>query len=1512
MPASEDNTVDAELGLEVGAQEPGTVEQIVDNLPTFDTGNAHWTSWENPLNSQSDNSAITGRAWLADTVPWTVDTTNITDGSVLTSPNLAGLLNPLVARTTWPYDPDVATSATGVLVLDVKKNSGDAGIPLYDRTSANPPKLTVSWGGVSGPQKVGIRFPEVSVPRGATITNAYITFTSVDARSGALDLNIDAEYATKAEPFAADAGNISARPLVSANAGANPVNWNITEDWAADTAYQSPDISGLLQPIVNRDDWCGNSMALVLSSDNQTLRNVFSYEGNSNKAPVLNVEIDATNAAGSCVEREITKGVVSSSDDAEEVPSTDNMYLTSQEINLADDRLVGLRFQYMPMPHNSKILEAELSFSASANGSGAMSLQICGQKVADAGRFTLTDLDISGRALTDTCVNWNVPEWKKSDVYSTAQDAEGNAVDLAPVIQEIVSQADWETYNNLALIMKKTSGSGSRVADSYDDDPMKSAILRIRYQGLYDPSDSGVTVREYLMDTVRNMYISPNAERPLVNALFEAAVYYAGEGVQRGGERQQYFDAVSHVASHDQYINYIGGSPPDTPIEQCDMRSPIYWTDACNDIGIVQEPEDHNQSNNATYISPIGSGCQTNHIVLVTDGEASHPLIGNAVGQFLPQSCDNGMLLPDGFGDVNNYESCGGDIADFIANYDQVAGIPGSTVKVHTIGFQSEGRGSAYLKLLAEKGNGQFYPASDAETLVTAILDIIAQAMTESTSFASPALSVNAFTKLFHNNEVYFSLFKPENKMAWNGNVKKFKLCDQETITGCALGEILDANNQPAIISDPNSDDYDQIRDDAMSLWNGGNKIDPASGEKLPDGGKVTEGGAGAMVPSPANRTIYVEIDADTTAEEINCSSAELDSSTPNEHITAAMLGVGNETERKDLIEWICGYEDYTDVDNNILREWRFGDPLHSPPGPVTYGGSTNNLISKIFVATNEGGVRMLNGETGAEEWVFIPEDMLAIQKKLRENAVTTRDHQYGMDGIPTFLLIDHNYDGMIDPANNDAAYMFIGMRRGGRNIYAFDITPDSAPASGNVSVTPELLWTLEGGTGDFERLGQTWSPAKPAKVRYNGEEKIVLAFGGGYSPDAQDQAAVLGKSTEVSPVMGNAIYLVDLDLDDNGDMGANAGSLLWWASNGTSGADLKLTGMDYPIPSELALIDSDGDTASDRIYVGDTGGQVWRIDLTNNFGKIGQGGEAGIGGMLASLADQSADAADVDKRRFFYPPDVVFLKDLEYTPIGEENYDLVLISSGYRSHPLDKTIHDRFYAIRDRAVNGLVDLDEDSDGLQDPASGGGSALEDSALFLDEYTSDNPALYKFFTVTNDKLYDATEHMLHSGDGGTVNLEESEELTNSLGWYVEFKESSGAYLGEKGLASPIVMEGKVFFTTYVPAERDTEYDADACTLISAEGYGRLYALDILTGEAALNLNEENDETMTDEEGNESTEEVMGRTDRMEELGEGIPPAAQGVYQKKGITLLVGKHRVDNIFQLPRSQVYWVQE
>jgi type IV pilus assembly protein PilY1 len=142
------------------------------------------------------------------------------------------------------------------------------------------------------PSMIGLRFQNVTVPQGATITKAYIEFTANDADNEVASYTIQGEAIDHAAQFTADNKHISNR-AVAGKVTAASVLWQGAdmEDWTANVEYETPDLSTIVQEIVNRAGWSGgNAMAFIINGTGK--RDAKSYNNSSSEAPRLVIEYD--------------------------------------------------------------------------------------------------------------------------------------------------------------------------------------------------------------------------------------------------------------------------------------------------------------------------------------------------------------------------------------------------------------------------------------------------------------------------------------------------------------------------------------------------------------------------------------------------------------------------------------------------------------------------------------------------------------------------------------------------------------------------------------------------------------------------------------------------------------------------------------------------------------------------------------------------------------------------------------------------------------------------------------------------------------------------------------------------------------------------------------------------------------------------------------------------------------------------------------------------------------------
>ena len=142
----------------------------------------------------------------------------------------------------------------------------------------------------------GARFLNVTIPKGATITAASLIITSRYAASGATcNARVSAEDVDDAAAFSTEA-DFNTRFNTHTTAR---IDWDAIAAWSVDEEgadTTSPDIKTVIQEIVDRAGWVSGNDIVIFCEDfdarssNGALRNGYSYDLSTSKAPKLHVE----------------------------------------------------------------------------------------------------------------------------------------------------------------------------------------------------------------------------------------------------------------------------------------------------------------------------------------------------------------------------------------------------------------------------------------------------------------------------------------------------------------------------------------------------------------------------------------------------------------------------------------------------------------------------------------------------------------------------------------------------------------------------------------------------------------------------------------------------------------------------------------------------------------------------------------------------------------------------------------------------------------------------------------------------------------------------------------------------------------------------------------------------------------------------------------------------------------------------------------------------------------------
>lgn len=651
-------------------------------------------------------------------------------------------------------------------------------------------------------------------------------------------------------------------------------------------------------------------------------------------------------------------------------------------------------------------------------------------------------------------------------------------------------------------------------------------------------------------------------------------------------------------------------------------------------------PESRVGSSGNTYLSPIDSSCQAESvIVLFTDGEPQSDTGANSSIQGMIQDVN----FPANSGlskSCSGNGGCADELAYYLANYDQSDKPGRQTIKTFVVGgfiedntgeddngatdggSNNDLNGIPLLRSIARHGNGEYFAANSYQEIVDALTEIFSSTSDSPATFVAPAISTNSYNRLEHQNELYYAMFSPNDRANWQGNLKVYQLKN---------GKVVDANNNDLLGNDG------IITNEARSFWT------PAGS---PDGPNVLAGGAAQHLTK--EHKIYTHLT--TSAGPLTTPISNSDSIKSLMNLPASISA----EDSTKIINWANRVSPGADGDTRREME----DPLHSRPVIINYSATkdTNgNVIadSVIYMATNSGYLHAFKADKDnfEEYFSYVPKELLPNLAKYAQDTPLRKDNLYGLDGHINYLFRDHNKNGQVDAGDGDKVILYVGMRRGGRNYYALDVTDRH---------NPRYLWQIDGGSSDFDRLGQTWSEPVVAKVPWNNDEKIVLLFGGGY--DETEDDATTASATQ----LGNAIYMVD----------AETGALLWKASK--TSHHFNHPDMTASINNNIRAIDINRDRLTDYFFVTDVAGRIWRFDIDKNNSGASNFAEGGI------IFDANGDSGDNDYNRFYASPSISYFKD----ETGKGFLSLA-IGTGFRASPLAPSTGDEFYIIKDYNVSG-------------------------------------------------------------------------------------------------------------------------------------------------------------------------------------------------------------------------------
>lgn len=226
--------------------------------------------------------------------PYEYSWTNVQNGSYVLSAKATDNLGLTTASGTVNITVS-SPPATQVVESRIASGSDDAEEYKSGTVSVNNDDLELVYDTkTTGNQVVGLRFKNLNIPQGATITKAYIQFTTDEKSTGNCNLKIQGEATDDAQTFTTANYNVSGRARTTASATWVPAGWNTVG--ASGTAQRTPELMAVIQEIVNRPSYVSaGGVAIIITGTGK--RTAESYEGLAAKAALIHIEYNTTKAA---------------------------------------------------------------------------------------------------------------------------------------------------------------------------------------------------------------------------------------------------------------------------------------------------------------------------------------------------------------------------------------------------------------------------------------------------------------------------------------------------------------------------------------------------------------------------------------------------------------------------------------------------------------------------------------------------------------------------------------------------------------------------------------------------------------------------------------------------------------------------------------------------------------------------------------------------------------------------------------------------------------------------------------------------------------------------------------------------------------------------------------------------------------------------------------------------------------------------------------------------------------
>eukprot|EP00299_Pterocystis_sp_00344_P016779 c8418_g1_i1.p1 GENE.c8418_g1_i1~~c8418_g1_i1.p1 ORF type:complete len:682 (-),score=119.45 c8418_g1_i1:582-2627(-) len=346
---------------------------------------------------------------------------------------------------------------------------------------------------------VGVLFDDLSIPRNAVISSAWLEFNLATASSMTpFRVNVAAMMSISPPPLTLRNRDLSSRQLTYSSS-----TWNFLRQSGV---TQTVNVAAILEEMVCQKDWGSSSGILFLleiETNSRGLQGVLVVARGSTRPKLYvsfrqaAISLDITNPTWS---EETTDG--------DAVINGEDLELPMDQV--FGEQVVGLRFSNVSIPRGATIYHSYIQFQCDEASRSTVTIRVNIENSVNAQALQAAPFDVSVRPTASSFVDWNIPDWNVVGERTMAQQTP----DIAALLREIISKSSWEAGNPVLFTFRRAPTDSETTTTRWAESGLEEGSPSLHI--VYCVSDCPVVMTSVSPEPSFSPTISPSPSKIII------------------------------------------------------------------------------------------------------------------------------------------------------------------------------------------------------------------------------------------------------------------------------------------------------------------------------------------------------------------------------------------------------------------------------------------------------------------------------------------------------------------------------------------------------------------------------------------------------------------------------------------------------------------------------------------------------------------------------------------------------------------------------------------------------------------------------------------------------------------------------------------------------------------------------------------------------------------------------------------------------------------------------------